>query len=382
MKIKLLLIVLFPFIAFSQTENIETTKNVQHHYLSINYHNGTVLSSNDFVTGINESGIPIEDYQSVSLKFGWQNPGYKDWQQVHRGLFLGGGIFFGTFKRKEDLGNPIALYGIIGLPIWRYKRLDIYTEGQFGVTGHWSKYDAESNPLNIAIGSTFTVFLDAGINAFYAVTPHFDLGLGYSFTHFSNGGTQRPNHGLNLLSPSLELKYRFQEKPDYKNIPYPPEDMKQSNDLYIMLATGQHQMVAHEFDTVTRYHYGFIGLGLFYNIQHGNAFRSGFGTDIDFMRYLTAEPDGTKGPVTFDNMTIGLAYAPQVIIDNFTIVGSFGVYAKHKYHGNFKKTYQRVGFRYRFENNFSVGFNVRSVNFYFAEFLEFHLGYTIRWFKN
>lgn len=230
----------------------------------------------------------------------------------------------------------------------------------------------------MAIGSPITVFLDIGVNAKYPITKHLDLGAGLSLTHFSNGGFERPNRGLNLYALYVELKYHLSGRSDVKKTEK-PGNLGRSNDLYFMLGYGDHQIVENEFDTN---YYSVAGLGVYYSIQHGNAFRSGLGVDFNYLRSLSANPDGTPGVQgTMDNLTVGLIYAPELIINKFSIVTGIGIYAKHYQYGNFNQLYQRAGARYYFTDNFSAGMNVRAVNFMLAEFLEFNVGYTIKWKK-
>jgi len=227
------------------------------------------------------------------------------------------------------------------------------------------------------IGGGLTVHLNIGIHAFYPLTKKLDLGAGISFVHFSNGGFERPNRGFNIYTPSVELKYHLFQKPDSRSINNPSR-LTRSNDLYFMLGYGDHQLNEHELDTN---YFAVAGLSAIYFTQMSNAFRLGFGTDFNYWVGLNAHPDGTIAPRTLDNFTIGMIAQPEFIIDKLTLVGGIGIYAVHLNYGNFKQTYQRLGVRYEFYKNISIGINVRSINFMLAELLEFNLGYRIKWIK-
>ncbi|MCK5702256.1 MAG: hypothetical protein KAI29_13920, partial [Cyclobacteriaceae bacterium] len=84
--ISLLILCIIPIFSFAQSES-QKSKQTNYSFLSINYHDGNILPSNDFVRGENLSGQPLKSYNSLALKYGWQNPGYKDWQKVHRGPY-------------------------------------------------------------------------------------------------------------------------------------------------------------------------------------------------------------------------------------------------------------------------------------------------------
>ena len=370
------LLIIPSFDGFSQGDSI-AIHNKQYTFLSINYHDGDVLPTNDFVSGLNVSSYPIDFYRSLSLKFGWQNPGYKDWQKIYRGPYYGGGLYIADFHNQDEMGYPNAAFGFLGIPLIRYEKFEIYTEMQFGMAWNWTHYDSILNPYNLAIGSGLTVYLDVGVNAFYPITKNLNLGVGYSLTHFSNGGFERPNRGLNLSSPSVELKYYFNSRPNTREIEKPPKKMERSNDLYLMLGYGDHQMVEHELDSN---YFSISGIGAYYSVQMGNGFRSGVGIDLNYLMSLSAYPDGTLGARgSWDNLTVGLIVAPEMIVGRLSIITGIGIYAKHSKYGDFKQTYQRAGMKFHLTENISAGMNVRAVNFMLAEFLEFNVGYRFKW---
>jgi len=369
------LLISIPLMGISQTDSANQKKK-NYSFLSLNYSNGTIMSTNDFVEGENQYGEPMVNYQSATLKFGWQNPGYTNWQKVHNAPYYGLGFYVGDFYNPEEVGYPMAAFGFLGIPIKRWKKLEIYSEFQFGVAFNWTHYDSITNPNNIAIGGGLTVYLDIGVNATYAINKNLDLGLGFNFTHFSNGGFERPNRGFNIYSPTIKVNYHLAGRPDVRNIEKPPKDLVKSNDLYFMLGYADYQINEHEMDSN---YYALAGLGIYYSFQHSNAFRSGPGIDFNYDFGLSALPDGTPGPHGWDNVIIGLIYTPELIIDRLSLVGGIGIYAKHYQYGNFKQTYQRLGAKFLITENISAGVNVRAINFMLAEYLEFNIGYRIRW---
>ena len=368
-----IILVLIANVVSSQT----SPEKKQYLSISSNYAFGNILQTTDFVKGDNLMGEPMKNYQSISLKALWQNPGYTDWQKVFRSPYYGFGISYSDFFNPREVGNPISIYGVLGIPVKRWKQLSLYSEFQFGYTFNWIRYDSITNPKNLVIGGGMTVHLNLGFNAYYAISKHLDLGAAVSFIHFSNGGMERPNRGFNLYAPSLELKYHFRSKPDYKLLPK-AERLTRSNDLYFMLGYGNHQLVEHELDTN---YFAIGGISILYSNQLSNAFRLAYGVDVNYWWGLNARPDGTIGPRTLDNFTLGWIVQPEIIIDRLSLVGGIGIYMTHLNYGNFQQTYQRLGVRYEIYKSFSLGFNVRAINFMLAEFLEFNMGYKIKWLK-
>lgn len=256
-------------------------------------------------------------------------------------------------------------------------RFELYGEMQFGTAFNWEKYDSITNPKNLVIGGGMTVHLNLGLNAFYPVTKNLDLGAGIGFIHFSNGGFERPNNGFNIYAPSAELKYHFGGKPDAHKVDRAGK-LERSDELFLMLGYGDHQLIEHELDTN---YFAVGGISAIYFNRFSNAARIGLGTDINYWWGLSALPDGTPGPYSFENMTVGLILQPEVIIGRLSLVSGFGIYARHRNYGNFKQTYQRLGVRFDVYKNISAGINVRAINFTEAEFLEFNFGYRFKWVR-
>ena len=375
-NIKFILIFLFlQGVCLAQNESAKL-KTKDYIFLSLNYHQGTIMPTNPFVKGENETGLPIDKYRGASFKLGWQNPGYTQWQRVYHAPYYGIGFWTGDFNSRE-LGNPMALYGFLGIPLFRLKWMELYADLQFGTAWHWRYYDSITNPNNIAIGGSMTVYIDVGLNAFVPLSKRLDLGAGLTFSHFSNGGFERPNRGLNIYSPSIELKYHLRGRPETNGLPKAEKETK-THDLYLMLGYGDHQLTEHELDTN---YFAVGGISAFYQLLHSNAWRSGLGVDMNYWWGLNANPDGTPGPRNLENLTFGLIYQPELIIGDLSLVLGIGMYARNYRYGNWNQFYQRLGVNYRIYDNLTFGVNIRAVNFMLAEFLEFNLGYRIKWTK-
>jgi hypothetical protein len=345
--------------------------------ISANYQFGNIIPTTDFVKGDNLSEKPMHKYQAYTVKMLWQNPGYTNWQKIYHGPYYGVGLTIGNFHNPLEVGYPVSAYGILGIPIKRWNKLELYSEFQFGIAGNWKHYDSINNPKNLVVGGGLTVHLNIGINAFYPISKKLDLGAGLSFIHFSNGGFERPNRGFNIYSPSVELKYHLNNRPDVRSVKTPGR-LNRSNDLFFMMGYGDHQLIEQELDTN---YFNVGGISVIYYTQLSNAFRLGYGTDLNYWWGLNARPDGTPGPYAKENITLGFLAQPEFMIDKLTIVSGIGIYAVHRNYGNFNQTYQRLGVRYEVYKNVSLGVNIRAINFMLAEFLEFNLGYRIRWMK-
>ena len=180
-----------------------------YHFLGTRYHAGWVLQTNDFLKGENMKGEPINSFHSLAFSYGVQTAGDKAWHHALNFPYYGVSFYNANFFNSMELGYPTALFGYMGFPLIRTYRSTFGYELGFGLTYNWQPYDPYKNPFNVAIGSHRTVYIDASLFYSYNLTKRWQLKSGFSFTHFSNGATKKPNSGLNLVAPFVELNYLY-----------------------------------------------------------------------------------------------------------------------------------------------------------------------------
>jgi hypothetical protein len=220
------------------------------------------------------------------------------------------------------------------------------------------------------IGSSITVYVDAGVCLYYPLTNNLDIVSGVSFSHFSNGGFERLQRGINAFAPYFDLRHNLAGRPNVRAVPKVGR-LKRFNELILMLGYGDHQLVDYEYGSE---YYAVAGFSVFYLMQHSNAIKSGLGIDTNFFWALSPLTDGMQGPVGWDNLTLGLIYQPELIIGRLSIVSSIGIYARHLKYGDFKQLYQRLRVKYHLNEKLFVGVNIRAIDYIGAEFLKFNLG--------
>ena len=360
--IKLIFLFLFclPFLSYGQENHI---------HFDLQYDRGKVLMSNDFVSYDNAEGRPLSFYQDAALRVLWQGGGHKNWQRSFNLPYYGIGIAARDF-RSSELGKSYSAYGVLGIPVLRFKPIEFFTELEYGMAFGWHHYDPIENPYNHAVGSKFTVHAGARLISKIKMGDYIDLNLGAAFLHFSNGRFQRPNNGLNIATYSAGLTIRPQPRLNTQNIPKSLKEDKRT-EFAIQVGYGSHQRV----ETLDDNYFNAAGINFNMARRHSNIYQSRIGLDFNYLWRLTPNPDGSPGRVGWQNLTVGLIYQPEVKISRFTLVGGLGVYAHHLEYAPFRQLYQRLGVRYNLTPHLSIGSNIRSIQFYQAEFLEFQLGY-------
>ncbi|MEL4308802.1 acyloxyacyl hydrolase [Joostella sp. CR20] len=190
-------------IAYDSVKNIENFGRFR--TVEIKGHAGMHLYTGETLTDFVQSG-----FGAIEARFGWQSTNPDSWVSQYGYPIYGFGVYSGFLGDPEIFGNPNALYGFITFKTSKpYRRNTFEITPALGLTYNLNPYDEENNPLNDAIGSPVDVYFNLNFGFSYQLTRELDLGYGISFTHFSNGRTFVPNHGLNMLGLNVALRYHY-----------------------------------------------------------------------------------------------------------------------------------------------------------------------------
>ncbi len=408
----LLMVLLLGVAAMADEDNSKNTKKIRYHKsLRLFYQAGAVLQTNSFLAGDNKTGKPIDDFHAASLQYGVETDGSKLWQQLYNYPTWGFGYYHVNFFDSDELGTPSSIYSFIDAPFFRFKRWSINYEVGFGLTYNWKPFNIETNALQFAIGSSNTVFIDAGMNASFQLGKHFDLTTGFTFTHFSNGATRVPNLGINLVAPRVGLKYIFNERPELirKEVP-----VYQDNWEYIVLValsskqTG-YKIIENNTDTTyTAETYGVFTLSTGINRQISHKVKFGAGMDIgwdgsynSYINYTDKENVSRQNAGNGNKLSIGLYGAFELVVNQLSVVVQPGWYLYRqdwaipedgpiandpttRTSGPRRQpggSYQRIGLKYHIWPHVFAGINVRAYDFSIADYIEWNFGYRIKWRK-
>lgn len=374
--------------AFAYARKDSTKKEIKYKNISVKYQAGRVLQTNDFLKGDNLANTPITFYQSWAITYSRQTSGLKEWEHVHNFPHYGFGFYTADFHNDEELGLPNAIYGFIGLPIRRWSNSVLGYKLGFGLTYNWKPYDGYKNPFNVAIGSYRTVYVDLNINYTYFIGKRWDLIGGFGFTHFSNGATRKPNKGINLISPYIELKYNLKDRPLLIREVVPAYPTHQ--EVTLNLAWGRRQLnpQGYEDKRLDDYIYDVYNFSVAYLKQPTWKNKYGIGIDLTYDEsidpHLIINEDDKVELVLpsklTKKMTVGVYGTYEFAIDRLSIVTCMGVTAlRKKYDGMASLLYQKFGAKYHLKNDAYFGILVRANNFSVAQFIEWNVGYRIKW---
>ena len=168
------------------------------HRIEVDAVSGLILHTNAFLRGNNPEVRTMNHSFMGRLKYAFAPPENSVEARIYKGVYQGVGLGFHDFN--PQLGHPVSLFIFQGATIKTLApRLSLNYEWDFGVTYGWKAHDWRDNPENRVIGSKMTAYIDADLYLRWMISKNWDLNVGATITHYSNGNTAIPNAGLNGL---------------------------------------------------------------------------------------------------------------------------------------------------------------------------------------
>lgn len=383
------LLCISPLISLAQSVDTTLLKTTNNYSISGLYQNGYVFPTNDFVRGGNAEKELINAFQTFSIRFSQQSYGKNLWEQIYNYPHWGIGLSVYDFYNPEEIGNPIAIFGFFDAPFKRWDRLTFNYEIGFGATFNWRRFDPVSNSSNIAIGAGESFYIDAGLNLLYELTEHFDVETGLSLTHFSNGALKKPNFGLNTVAPKISIKYNFDERHDF--IKHKIPEFQPEKEWIISTFIGGTNVI---FDSVNvdiqeKYEgvtFPVVGITTTLNWHIWRMSKIGIGMAFNYNGSVNAQVAvdnnelEVKDGLFTDKIQISIFPSYEFVVNRFSLIlqPAFYIYRK-KLVNQTPVFHQRIGLKYHFTEDFFAGITLRDYKFHVSDFVEWNIGYRIKW---
>lgn len=362
------------------------------HRIGIEGRAGYIFPTSSFLRGENDMRKYLQSTYSAHLKYSFQSQPGTAADRVYGGAYQGIGLGYFDFGNRREIGNPVALYLFQGARIAKFTpRLSLNYEWGFGVSFGWKPYHYYDNPNNTVIGSKANAYLNAGIHFNYMLSPQFDLTIGGSMIHFSNGNTKYPNTGLNTIDFKVGVVYNFNRESDAfaktaKPVLIPAFPKHVSYDLTLFgswrkkavnVAGGQVPAP----DTYTVAGFNFAPM---YNF--GYKFRAGVSLDgvydasanIYAQDYISDgggnEKEAFGTPSAGKQLALGVSVRGEFVMPYFTVGIGFGANVLHA-GGDMKSFYQILALKIDISRNsyLHIGYNLK--DFHEPNYLMLGIGY-------
>lgn len=330
---------------------------------------------------------------SAHLKYSFRLPPGTAADRVYGSSYQGIGLGYFDFGNHREMGTPVALYAFQGARITGITpRLSLNYEWGFGASFGWKPYDYLSNPNNTVMGSKVNAYLSAGIHLSWILSPQFDLNIGATAVHFSNGNTRYPNTGLNTIDFKIGVAYNFNRDIDktlqpLQQIPVPAFPRHVSYDLMLFGSWRRKAVDVPGGQVPAPGKYGVAGFCFAPMYNFGYKFRAGVSLDgvydasanIYTKDYATqldgaSEEEAFGTPPLRKQLSLGVSARGEWVMPYFTVGIGFGANILHG-GGDLQSFYQILALKIDMTRDtfLHVGYNLK--DFHEPNYLMLGIGY-------
>lgn len=299
------------------------------------------------------------------------------WESYLKRPETGIGLWYSSFGRKEIYGEGFAIYPYINFRIFDLGKLEAKYRVALGLGYANKPFDYEKNTYNTVFGSHFNAYVGFGALLNYPLSKYFSLTGSFSLNHMSNGSSRKPNNGINTVSLSAGVIYELNQVEDP---PWQPTTQPKSTarELLVTASAGRNQAAAYN---PIIYWSGSVTITHLWYKKSNKA----YGLGLDLIRYGGA-PLAFKN---FEDLDLSAQYSPS----DYYFTGAFATMESHLgttslyiaagaylYHKTTPRqpVYARLGVRQKIKGGLLAHFGIKA-NFFTAEFIEFGLGYRLRY---
>ena len=354
-------------------------------FLQIKSAGGTVFPTTPIVQGQKA----VTWFNAASFRFGYAATGNRWQDRVYKMPFMGVGFHITNFYRNSDIGRPMALYLFYGA---RWKtfspRLSLGYEINLGYSMDWKPYNSVYNPQNGAIGAKWAMYVAFEPHIIWRINPYFDLQAGIMLSHYSNGGTHKPNNGLNMISPAIALRYKFQRSDFNLSTSYDVPTFKKYIGQDVSMNFAVRQLMTESLtnkDEKVPVDYNFKVVGLNYNCYYAPSYNYKYGISLHFVYDSSSnaqiEINNNTSIVKHDlfkhRFSLGIAAYGELCTEYFSMFANIGYNVVHNQKRD-SRIYQILGVKFYLSDNLFGTIGVNANGFSSARYLYLSLGYTFR----
>ena len=183
------------------------------HRIGFDINGSYVMPTNSIVRGNNRFDAVTRSAFGFAAEYSFSFAPDSRYGRYYPYAYQGAGVGMNIFSSSKVTGNPVNVYVLQGSRIASFSpRLSLDYEWNFGVSAGWRKItNPESlDPVDVdGFGSRFNAYIDLGFKLCYVLNDRLSLSAGVDISHYSNGNTDYPNPGVNVLSGRVGLVWRL-----------------------------------------------------------------------------------------------------------------------------------------------------------------------------
>ena len=307
----------------------------------------------------------------VSLYAHLQTTGRKRWERQLKYPQLEFGLSYYYYGLPEELGEAYTLTASMGNYIFHKPKSSLRFNLGTGLVYSTRYYIPHENEMNKAIGSKFCFALQGNINYEVPLSQKLFLNFNFAFRHFSNGGLNKPNNGMNF--PLIGAGLRYQPRAVIKVAGKASDsDFDKGIHFNLRVATGRKEVLlvdkkhpVYSFSLYaskkfTAINAVLVGADMIYDSSIKN----------EFINIRLPVPEGYVDP-----RRVGVTLGHELFVGDVSFIFQLGRYLYQPY-VVFPNYYQRYGIKYAITKNISAGAMLLA-HTRAADFVEFGLGLSL-----
>ena len=283
---------------------------------------------------------------------------------------LGAAVHYVDFGNRDEIGSAIALYTYIEPFIGAGRRLSMAVRFGPGFSYQTTIYDETENPRNLFFGSHFAFLAMLSTSLNIKINDNLSGRFTFSYNHISNGGTIKPNMGINYPLMGMGLDYTIQ--------PYDFEEREKNREIVLntdrsrfdlaLFFSGRESQQFEQWFGV----YGIWG-GYSHMIGRVSALYAGAEFISDHLIKKTVLQDYINGTIDKlpDHNRFSILAGHELILGRFIFSQYAGFYIYSPVKAR-KPWYQRYALLYRFAPSTWIGVNAKS-HYQVIDFIDLRL---------
>lgn len=304
-------------------------------------------------------------YLGQELLLGYQTSGNDPRNLSLNNPYYGLGLYYGAFG-DDAIEDVFATFVFLDIPVWQGQKSSLNIAAAMGLALNCSQYSFDDDPSFLENSSYANVYSHISLSYHYWVSPRLDLGLGARFQHFSNGGWQYPNHGMEMASVQLSVSY-LPLMDDVSKASLPKFEKK--HEFITVLSVGVN-------GSETNYDKKFFNstLSSAYSVIRKPCYALSGGVDITYNGSLS-EMESPSSSAVADLIYGGVFISNELIYQKTRLGVQVGTYLFGD--PNFESSiYERLVLRYQFVPKSFLHFGIK-LNGDKSECLEWGIGFVI-----
>ena len=313
-------------------------------------------------------------FSMFELSLQKQTYGKQLWQTFFNYPTIGVTAFYSNLDNIDIIGNAYALYPFINFPFNKSKINTFGLRFGVGISYLTERFDNIENYQNTSIGNHFNAAISITFEYKRQIAERYKMSVFAGLTHFSNGCSNQPNSGINIVSAGVSATYKLSEPQGY----IPRQEI--NNDIYLKkikpefyvgMSFGVKRIEYKQTDN-----FGVYDLELYILDRITNLSKIGLGLDFVYDatdKIEVVQDYGADADFTFVEMLkpgIGLAYELMMGEASFLFNFGFHPYGLDMSYGRW---YQKLGIKANI-GKYLYGKIALSTHFGVADFIGFGLG--------